>query len=69
MDLVNIKTNRTVKCAFCRHWYDPTNVAIRPKNPAAGLWEYDSRMKSKCSMKNIETVGGLFCGKFEMKQI
>ena len=67
MDLVNIKTNRTVKCAFCRHWYDPTNVAICPKNPAAGLWEYDSRMKSKCSMKNIETVGGLFCGKFEMK--
>ena len=67
MDLVNIKTNRIAKCAFCRHWYDPTNAAICPKNPSARLWEYDSRMKSKCSRKNIETVGGLFCGKFEMK--
>lgn len=33
MELVNIKTNRIAKW----HWYEPTNVALRPKSPSAEL--------------------------------
>ena len=53
MDLVNIKTNRILKCAFCKHWYDPTNDALKMVNPSAGLWEYNPRMKSRCAEKNV----------------
>ena len=27
------------KCAFCQHWYDPANSAIRLQRPK--IWEYD----------------------------
>ncbi len=67
MDLVNIKTNRIVKCAFCKFWYDPTSAALKMINPSAGLWEYNPLMKSRCSEKNVEIVGALGCGKFECK--
>lgn len=56
MDLVNIKTNRIVKCAFCKHWYDPTNATLKMVNPSVGFWEYNPRMKSRCSENNVETV-------------
>lgn len=29
--IVNIE--KTKKCAFCKHWYDPSNNAIKPRNP------------------------------------
>ena len=62
----NIKTPSRL-CAFCKHWYDPTNSALVARNPAAGFWEYDPRKKSRCSMMNVETAGCQTCGKFEMK--
>ena len=37
MNLVNIKTNHIQRCAFCKHWYDPTNAALKMRDPAAGL--------------------------------
>ena len=46
MKSIRAKTCRL--CAFCKHWYDPGNAAIRPKNPALGLWEYDEKAKSHC---------------------
>ena len=27
LGMANLKVNRV--CAFCKHWYDPTNVIIR----------------------------------------
>ena len=67
MNLVNIKTNQIRRCAFCKHWYDPTNAALKMRDPAAGFWEYDPQMRSRCSLKSIETVGMQACGKFEGK--
>ena len=67
MQLVNVKTNRITKCAFCKHWYDPTNSAIVPKQPAAGFWEYDSMAKNKCMIRGVEMAGMQSCGKFESK--
>lgn len=53
-------------CAFCKHWYDPSNSAIRPL--PANWWEYDRDMEARC----METVcqkrkGRDSCGKFELK--
>lgn len=43
------------RCAFCKHWYDPSNSAIRPVNPKIGSWEYDEAKSSQC-MKNSFNV-------------
>ncbi len=67
MQLVNVKTNKIAKCAFCKHWYDPTNEGIRPKQPAAGFWEFDPNRRSLCDIRNSEMAGAQFCGKFESK--
>ena len=67
MQLVNVKTNRVAKCAFCRHWYDPTNAAIVPRQPAAGFWEYDPMAKNRCLLRGAEMAGMQSCGKFESK--
>ena len=53
-------------CAFCKHWYDPTNSAIRPL--AGDWWEYDRDKEARC----LKTVGlkkkaCWSCGKFELK--
>lgn len=55
------------KCAFCKHWYDPTNSAINPKVPNIGIWQYDGDVRKKCLLKNIDQKGGAFCSKFEIK--
>lgn len=33
-------------CAFCKHWYDPTNAHISPVNPKVSLWKFDE--KARC---------------------
>lgn len=57
------------KCAFCKHWYDPTNSAIAPKAPVIGLWEIkDINQKSMCLKKNIQMPANAFClNDFEKK--
>ena len=35
-------------CAFCKHWYDPTNSAIFLKSGVARLWEYEDTKKALC---------------------
>ena len=52
--LVNIQKAR--KCAFCKHWYDPTNSAIKPKSPRLGIWEIDANQKRMCLKKNLQTL-------------
>lgn len=65
--VVSIKNIK--KCAFCKHWYDPTNSAIAPKSPAIGLWEIkDVNQKCICLKKNIKMSANAFCSRdFESK--
>lgn len=48
MQSYNVKNNRMGHCAFCKHWYDPTNAAIRPKNIKAGMWDFDEKAENPC---------------------
>ena len=65
MPIANIKIVK--KCAFCKHWYDPTNSAISPRSPQINLWEYEENMKKKCLQKNYDMKASAFCGKYECK--
>lgn len=67
MEIIDIKVNRVMKCAFCKNWYDPTNSAIKPRS--AALWEYAPRKCSRCMERNIETAGNQGCVKFVMKDL
>ena len=53
-------------CAFCKHWYDPGNSAIKPL--PGNWWEYDRDMEARC-MKTVgqKRKGRYSCGKFELK--
>ena len=64
MQTVNIKTVK--KCAFCKHWYDPTNSAIKPL--PGNWWEFDREKEARC-MKSVglKTKGRHTCNKFELK--
>ena len=54
------------KCAFCRHWYDPTNSAITPVK--AKMWEYDQSKTSVCRKRNnLKKKACATCNKFECK--
>ena len=55
------------KCAFCRHWYDPTNSAIRPKAPGIGIWEYDERRREMCLLRNSPVESFYGCSHYERK--
>lgn len=60
-------SGRTKRCAFCKYFYDPTNTAIRPKNPSIGLWEFDSKAKSKCTIRPGEKIANFVCPQFVCK--
>lgn len=53
-------------CAFCKHWYDPANSAIKPKHGV--FWEYDTTQKKRC-MKTVasQMPATAACGKYECK--
>ena len=59
--------NSNKKCAFCTHWYDPTNQYIQPKTPSIGMWLYESTAKCMCMQRNIQTLASHQCPKFENK--
>ncbi len=66
-NLFNIN-GRIRVCAFCKFWYDPTNSAIRPKNPRMGHWEYDYEAKNVCTKTNQTHLGGkMACSDYECK--
>ena len=50
-NVVNVKNMSIKKCAFCKHWYDITNTAIRPRAAQAGFWEFDPTAKKKCLLR------------------
>ena len=55
------------KCAFCKHWYDPTNSALEPAF-GKGMWRIEPSMKSKCLLNNIsKSATSAPCYKFESK--
>lgn len=57
----------TKKCAFCIHWYDPTNSYIRPKNPLVNQWEFDFNAKCQCIKRGTVTKSTAFCPHYECK--
>ena len=60
MLLLNIKHAK--RCAFCKHWHDPTDSAIAPKSPSIGLWEIrNANQKRMCLKKNTLMVANAFC--------
>jgi hypothetical protein len=66
--IVNIKNIK--KCAFCEHWYDPTNSARAPKSSAVGLWKIkDINQKCLCYKKNINMSANAFCSQDEYPDV
>ena len=67
MMTMTLRGNSNKKCAFCKHWYDPTNQYIKPKTPSLGMWQYESSAKCMCLLKNIQMPASHQCPKFENK--
>lgn len=65
--MMQIDIRHYKKCAFCKHWYDPTNSAIAPKYPQRSIWELDQKAKKKCLKTNIEKTAASFCSRYEPK--
>lgn len=63
--VINIKSGKV--CAFCEHWYDPTNSAISPRNIASNFWNYDRDAKNTCALTNLPKQGGGCCPKYRCK--
>lgn len=62
----NVKTHSRL-CAFCKHWYDPTNSAISPRNPVAGFWEYDDKAMNVCKVYGAKKPAGASCMQYVCK--
>ena len=59
----NVKMGGKI-CAFCKHWYDPTNSAIVPENPVGGAWRYDDSIWNICKHYGTKRNAGNGCNKF-----
>lgn len=55
------------KCAFCKHWYDPTNSVIEPKRGNGNYWKYDIGERKLCRLKKYDTLSQNRCSNFECK--
>jgi len=62
----NVKSHSFL-CAFCKHWYDPTNSTIAPKNVVGGFWEYDDTVWNVCKITGAKKPSGGSCSKYECK--
>ena len=62
----NIKSPSRL-CAFCRHWYDPTNSAISPSDIRGGFWNYDEKAVHKCAKNGRDMKGQMSCHLYECK--
>ena len=67
MQSYNVKNNRQGRCAFCKHWYDPTNAAIQPRNIKAGMWDYDDKAENPCQKTGFKRRASLTCKDFVCK--
>lgn len=59
--------NVSKMCAFCKHWYDPTNECIAPKAPTIKVWSYDNTAIRQCTKRGIRTRSNSSCNKYEGK--
>ncbi len=64
---INVRGNSGRKCAFCKYWNDPDNLAISPREPEIGLWDCNRDVKSECAKRNTIKMATDFCLKFETK--
>lgn len=67
MQTLTLHKNTRGVCAFCRHWYDPTNSHIAPKHINTDVWEYDRDARCKCRLTNIDKFASSNCPKYECK--
>jgi hypothetical protein len=62
---VNIKSSK--RCAFCIHWYDPSNSKIKPKSARINLWTFDEKDSSYCEIKRHDMRSAQSCSGYECK--
>ena len=56
------------KCAFCKHYFDPTFEVIAPKRGIKDVWEYERGVKKPCLLRNNrEMQSQMTCPKFEVR--
>ena len=52
-------------CAFCRHWYDPSNSNLRILS--GSRVEYETSVMKPCTVKGFNMMASTSCSKFESK--
>jgi hypothetical protein len=62
--LGNSKKNKY--CAFCTHWYDPTNSALTAV-PGRDLYQIDNTQQKKCNKHQYQTKALSTCKLFISK--
>lgn len=62
-----LDANKNKCCAFCKHWYDPTNQYIKPQDAKNGIWKFETTAKCLCLKWNLQKGAGMRCEKFENK--
>lgn len=50
--ITTMNFNCTKVCASCKHWDDPTRVAIQPL-PGRGFWKVDLSKRCLCFKKRV----------------
>ncbi len=63
----NAKNHHLGRCAFCKHWYDPTNAAIKPRNIKAGMWEFDEKVENPCELTSYKRKASSSCKDYVCK--
>lgn len=62
--IANSKKNKY--CAFCKHWYDPTNSALEIVL-GKDLFRIDNSTQKKCIKQNLITKALFICRYYESK--
>ena len=57
--------NMTKICAFCKHWFDPSCSALKPKS--GYFYEIDDKMKKRCDVYKLDKQAISYCKYFERK--
>lgn len=65
METCNIRSKNI--CGFCKNWFDPDDVAIKPKDEKIGIWEYDENASNMCLKINLNRKSWNSCSKYQCK--
>lgn len=63
---VTASSKKNKYCAFCKHWYDPTNSAIKPLL-GRDMYSIDGGISLKCIKRNLIIPALSTCRSFELK--